>query len=974
MPLSSRGRLAFLLVTSALTSGLTSGLAIAPAAAQTAESQRSFSVPAGDASAALNAFAAQADIELLYPFDAVAGRVSPGLAGAYTVREGLVRLIADLPLTLASQNGRVYALRAAGAGGGDEATTLVDDVIVMGSRAALDRALRTERAADNLLNVVSAEDIGQFADENVAESLQRLPGVSIGRSEGEGRSVSVRGLPSQFTAVTVDGVRLGTSNNDTASVALDSVSNEQLQQIEISKSVLPSQDADTIGGAIDLKTLSAFRSREGVQIKAEGYYGEEVEDWGQEIAVNLTRKFLDDKLGLGATLSWSERPIRGTELEAEEGLDVVAALEQDDPEYLRPNEVVQVTETGQRTRWNGSVNLEYHPDAATEFYLRGTYSKLNDDDMSFQDIWVIEESEDEKILEVRPRGGLFDDVENERRLFFQDITDTITSLSAGGRVERAGWEAKYQLDWSLSKFDNPNAMRGRFRAEELLVDLDVGKDGYTLIPTVGDDGDGGDPFDPGDYQFNQLLYVQERREDEILSARLDLGRDFQAFGGAARLDFGGRLRSREKFNDREEYTGNPRSYDFRRTMDGLDLFDIEGLGYTAFFPTRQAGYDLFLEARDLLLADPAYQREDLSASGDYTVSEDVSAAYVQTTFEPRPDLRVVAGVRVEHTRSESQGYYTEFDGSGRGPDGQPNAGEIVDLGTVENSYTEWFPGVHLRWEPAADLLVRASWSRGLQRPNFNDRVNRLRVQFDSNDPDNRDLFAGNPYLEPLTADSFDLSAAWYPNEETALQAAVFHKRIDNFFFDFSGDGSDLDTLPIRLPDGVSGDFESVELTLNGEEAKVTGVELSWTQTYSGLPGLLSGVFTQANVTVTDSESTANVRDGESFALPGQRDVVGNLSLGWEDDRLSMRVAANYRGEALIELGGDPEEDVFTDPGVQVDFNLRYDVNDTVRLYLDAANVTDESEIRYYRGDDHGPMLYGNSAFGRTFKVGVRARF
>ncbi|GEM_PF-135258 len=954
-----------------------SGGAGQPAAA--GQDRVSFDIPAGPAADALNRFSRQAGIEIIYPFDAIAGHSVVGVSGAMSAREALGRLLRGLPLAIASDNGRMITLRAStrnaeAAGGAAVGSDAASQIIVTGARSALDKAVAAERAADNLTNVVSSEDTGQFADQNVAESLQRLPGVTVNRSEGEGRSVSVRGLPSQFTAVTIDGVRLGTSNVDTASVSLDSVSNEQLQQIEITKSVLPSQDADTIGGAINLRTLSAFSGKEKLQLRVDGYYGEVVDALGEQVSANLTQRFFEDRLGLGLSLAYSRRPIEGTELEGDAGLDAVTALEADDPEFLRHNEVIQVTETGERTRWNASANLEFRPSDGAEIFLRGTYSRLRDDDLSFQDIWVIENSEDDKILEVRPGGGLFDDVENERRMFFQNITDQIYSLSTGGSISSGGWDIGVQADWSLSRFSNPNALRGRFRAEELLVDLDSDRDGFTLAPAIGDDGDGGDPFDPASYQFNQLLYVQEQRRDEIWGARLDIGRETGLLGQHGRIDLGARMRLRSKSNDREEYTGNPRSFGVRQTMADADLFDVAGPGYAGFFPTRDAGYAMFMDARDALLAtNPAYQREDLSASGDYAVGEDVFAGYAQLTISQTDRLRIITGLRVEHTRADSQGFFTEFDGSGRGPDGVANSGEIVDLGTVSSEYTNWFPGLHLRWEPTDTVVVRGSWNRGIQRPDFNDRVNRMRVQFATDDPDNRDMYAGNPYLDPMMADSFDLSAAWYPTKGTALQAALFYKRITDFFFDFSGDGSDLAVLPLVLPDGVDGNFESIETVLNGEKAKVFGVELSWTQAYAGLPGILSGLFTQTNVTWANSESTANVRAGEVFALPGQRELVGNASLGWEDNGLSLRVAANYRGKALVVLAGNPEEDVFDRPTVQVDFNLRYDLTDRLRVYFDAANLNNARDIEYYRGES-GALFYTNAAFGRTFKLGLRAEF
>ena len=854
----------------------------------------------------------------------------------------------------------------------------LDTIVVVGQRASIRRAIRAEQTADNLVNVVASEDIGEFADQNVAESLQRVPGITLNRSEGEGRSVSVRGLPSSFTEVTVNGVRMGTSDADDTSVSLDSVSNDQLEEITVHKAVMPNQDADTIGGSIDLKTISAFtREDDQITLRAEGYFSEEASDWGEQVSGSITRRMMDGRLGVAATVSHSRRPIEGFELEADGGLDAVSTEGEDGPEYLRPNEVTIVRETSERTRRNASLNLEFRPDDDNQYFLRGTFSHLNDEDLAYQDIWVIEESEDEAILEARPRGGTFDEVELEKRLFFQDMTDRIFTVAAGGIHFMGPWKVDYQADYSRSNFDNPEALRGRFAVKDVLAELDVTEDSVRVSGQPGDDGDGGDPTDAGDYEFNQLLFVNERRQDAIATARIDFTRSFDSLLDVpGEISFGFKHRNRQKSNDREEFTGNPESNDYEGELEDLPLFTQNTpFGYNAFFPQRRETFAFFRDARDYLIANnPGYQRIDLSNSGDYEVEDAVTAAYVQTKLELSPALRLIAGLRVERTESSSQGYYTEFDSRGRGPDRVPGNGEVIHLGEVTQTYTDWFPGMHMLWSPTQRVIVRASASRGIQRPDFTDRINRLRVQFDSNDPDDRDLYAGNPYLKPLSANQFDASVAWYPNPETALQAAIFYKDIDNYFFDFSGDGDQLGLTPIQLPAGVNPDFENIETVLNGERARVGGVELSYVQAFTTLPGWLSGLFTQANVTWVHSEATTEVRDGEIFSLPFQRDLVGNLSLGWENDRFSIRGSANYLGESLVVIAGDAEEDVYTKPMTTVDLNLRYKLSNALELHLDAVNVTNEGEIEYYQGDNHGRLVYLNSNFGRTYRVGLRMRF
>lgn len=852
-----------------------------------------------------------------------------------------------------------------------------EEIIVTGQREALARAAEQERASDNLINVIEATDIGQFADQNVAESLQRVPGVTLNRSEGEGRSVSVRGLPSQFTPVTVNGVRLGTSSLTTSAATLDSISNDQLGSIEVTKAVLPSQDADTLGGSINLTSISAFRVRGSqLQLRAENYYSDLAGESGPRLGVTGLTRLANDTLGIAASLTWNRRPVFGTELEADSGLVRVPARNTGgSPAYLRPEEIAIIFETGDRKRINGTVNIEYRPHAGFELFARGTYSRIRDNDISYRDIIGLDSATGSDVVAVRPRGGRFDDGDLAKRLFFQDITNSVTTLSGGGRWEADGWRLSGQVDYSHADFDNPEALRGRFRERDIMVDLDGTDERYDIAFDRGVRGTAGNPFDPGLYEFDQLLSVQEYRTDEVIGGRLDLARAFDMFGQGAELAVGGRIRLREKTNDREEFTANPGSFGFRRTLADLPLFSQDsGFGYSSFYPSLPPSLALFRETRDFLLANnPNFQRQDLSNSGDYRIGEDIYAGYVQATVNPTPTLRLVGGVRVEHTKADSQGFFTEFDGSGVGPGGNP--GTILDLGTIGDSYTKFFPGLHLRWEPASAVLFRASYNRGFQRPDFDDRRNLQRVSIDNADPANtRDLFAGNPFLRPLVADQFDATIAIYPMRDTVLQASVFYKDLKDFFFDFSGTGEVLDSLPIVLPPGVDRNFRRITTTLNGEQAEVKGVEFQITHAMRYLPGVLSGLFAQANVTLVDSTSTASVRAGETFSLPDQRDVVGNVSVGYEDDGLLVRLAANYQGEALLVLGSRDEEDIFSKPAWNLDLNLRYRVNRNFQLTFDAINLTNASEIEYYRADEFGPLVAVNSAFGRSYQIGARVTF
>ena len=139
-----------------------------------------------------------------------------------------------------------------------------EEIVVQAVRFGQSKALNDQKEAVNIKNVLSEEQIQSFPDLNTAEVLQRVSGVSIQRDNGEGRFVSMRGTPSAMTNVTINGQQVAYSNSQNRMVELDVISAAQLSGIEVTKVLTPDMDADSIGGAINLKTRSAFDQPDGV--------------------------------------------------------------------------------------------------------------------------------------------------------------------------------------------------------------------------------------------------------------------------------------------------------------------------------------------------------------------------------------------------------------------------------------------------------------------------------------------------------------------------------------------------------------------------------------------------------------------------------------------------------------------------------------------------------------------------------------
>lgn len=854
------------------------------------------------------------------------------------------------------------------------------EIVVTGQRGALNEAVEHERRADNLVNIVTSDDVGQFGDQNTAEALQRLPGVTIGRNEGEGRTVSVRGLPSGFTQVTINGARVGTSEPGSSTVALDVVPADVLGQIELNKTYTPDMDGDTIGGAVELKSLSAFqRSGPITSLRVEGSISEYVGTISPKASASFARRLFDDTLGIALTASYFKRFIDGDDLRNESSL---LPITRSGVRYFYPGEVNQRFEIGVRERIGGTANIEFRPDADQEYYLRAQFTQLDDDDIRVQSQWQTERATGSEVQVIEDGFAQLIDVRQRNQIFFQPTRDRLWTVSVGNRNRFGAFEFSTQFDYARTRWAQEDGVRGRFEIDDIGVRTRFGRE--TSYIESFRDRTRPDPADLRQYLFTNLLFIEEERIDEIATGRADLRYDLSA---DSYLKFGVKHRMRDKSADKSEFNGNPRSIpEFQVNLSQFNLLTGANTRFRTFgpFPSIDAARDLFFRARDGLLTNPNFQRQDNSVAADYVLGEDVTSGYGMVSLDLSPAFKVIGGVRAEHTRFSSQGFFIETNADGLNPAGVPLT--PVDLGTYSRSYTDWLPSLVLRWEPTNTVLARASYGRGVKRPEFEDSVNSQVVSFTllsgAGQPEERrrELTAGNPFLNTLTSNNFDASLAWFPTRGTALQAAFFHKEISNFFIGLRlnaltpAERSQIITqTPIQLPSGVRTDFDQIDTVVNGASAKVTGVELSLSQTFPDAPGLLAGLFATANVTFATSEAEIRSRPGEQFPFPGQADLSGNVSVGYENDVFSLRTSVTHTGSRLQGVGSEPIFDRYRAPYTQTDINIRFNVTDRIQIYGDALNIFAVKDTRYYQGERFG-FFERVQDFGPTYQVGARVTF
>lgn len=791
----------------------------------------------------------------------------------------------------------------------------VESVTVIGQAARMEKALQKQRASDRIESVVSADAVAQLPDDNVAEALQRVPGISVERDQGEGRFVSVRGLGADLNSVNINGTQVPAPEADRRAVALDVLPSELIQSLSVIKTLTPDMDANSLGGTVEVQTLSAF-DHEGPfsTVTVEGGYNDMVDKASPKLSGALTRRFSlgdgTDNFGIAAAFSWQKRDFGSENVETGGAWDFEDGARLEEAE-MRDYKI-------RRERIGLGLNFDFKPSTNTDLYLRTLFSEFKDTET--RNAAGVEFNDAQSSGE---RG----DAEGYRRLKSREEKQSIPSFVLGGEHRFDLWTASMQAGYSQAEEKNPGGIAGaKFKGN---IDFeDAGFSGtrkpHLNMPSAF--------YDPSSFELDSVEWEKSTAKDKEKNIRLDLARDYALSDNAAQVKFGTKLSRREKTNNLEvwEFDGGGRSLaDF--ATGNVDY----GLGQ--FGPGINAG-----AIKDLIggmnWAD-AYQKE-ASTWNDFQINEDINAAYLMNTVDAG-DWSFIAGMRYENTSLEAKG--TEV------RDGEFLASE------QKHSYNDWLPSLHVRYQGGDNTQIRAAWTNSVVRPTFGQLSPGVYIN-------GGDAEFGNPNLKPLRSMNFDLGIEQYIGHAGVASAFVFYKDIDNFVF-----GTDM------AGTGLWADFDEALTFDNGSSAKVYGLELAYSQKLDWLPSPWNGLNLGSNVTFSGSEAYIN-RGGvrHKIDLPSQSSIVGNLMVGWENELLSTRLSANYKSKYLYEVSAaDAAHDLYADGQLFLDFSGRYSVNKNVQFYLQAQNLTDEKYYVYT-----GRTAYNGQyeQYGRNYKVGMTYLF
>lgn len=903
-----------------------------------------------------------------------------------------------------------------------EADNDVEVIEVRGLVSSLKRAMSDKKEALIVSDGIAAEDLGKFPDLNVAESLQRITGVSIDRSGGEGQQVTVRGFGPQFNTVLINGRQVATDSQG-REFNFDVLAADLITGANVFKSTQASYQEGGIGATVNVTTARPF-DYDGFQLvgQAKGMYETLSEETSPQASALISNTFNDGKFGILAAVSHQERDVQINRIETagwRPGLTLSNANGVIASNVFLPRNWDQIVDTQERTRTNASLVMQFAPSDVATITVDGFVSKFEVDSLA-NDLASWFEPSRVGSATVDPATGTVTQFTQEVGIFTDGVGDPRTDLVSHTRNSRdvttqgfgvnVDWAINDQLtatfDASMSDAENDQAGRQRFNV--IGITNNYSFDGTGARPVVTHDGFGNGNLPP---ESLARAHYNERNgftdEDEIVEVKLDFEyiADSDVFQSAK---FGIYRQEREKSRFQLFTNANCAFCGYNATIpqgliqpftannyfSGLidTFYAYDGEAYFAYLESPEAA-----AIQDQILGEePGFTAEALGdgfvpvlQNNRYTVNEDITSIYMDFTFVydiGDMPLSVNFGARYSQTSVDVAAVQSAID------DVVPTADQTLFSNVLGDptdfsqggSYSNLLPSLNAKLEIQEDMILRFSVYDSLTRPT----LSQLSPATLFGEPRRQNLTAsgGNPALEPFRSENWDVSFEWYFADASSFTFAIFNKEVEDFIITLTGE--ETFTLADRantdgnacaecfddegnLLDGLApelvGSTEVYNVTRpqNGEAARVNGFEVALTHIWE------SGFGFTVNATVVDSNASLGADTTQSFALEGLGDSQ-NLVLFYEKGPLQARVAFNNREGFLRRLdNGFNGEPVNTDTFGQWDISASYDINDHFTVFFEGINVTEEELRQTGRFENQTFNIEDN---GARYAVGVRAKF
>jgi len=836
--------------------------------------------------------------------------------------------------------------------------TVSQQVIVRGERERGEiEALNREETADNIVQVLPASVIMSLPNTNIADALGRMPSVSLERDEGEGKYVQIRGTEPRLTNVTVDGVHLP-SPESVRNVKLDAIPAALVDSIEINKTLSPSQEGDAIGGSVNLVTKRAteqpFLSIEGRGGYTPVGFGGFLDQFGATYGKRFGREKRFGAL-IGGSYDYNQRgtndiePVPGTTSVANgdfaNGVPVFFGMDVREYAFYRH-------------RYGFAGSADYKLGAGSLAYVRGLFSHFIDNG----DDWIMTPSVGTFATPTLTNADGQVNYSHVVRRPGQRLFNVIAGANHSLGKTLVTYEAALGQARSTGGFFSAN-FSGPSNVQFALDTSDPFTPKFTQLS-------GANMFDPANYTIGGpnfhffrafAMGTQNHIFERDITGSISVSRQYNAGSHFGAFEVGFKVRDAHKSSQFFEPTFDINTNGLlplnsvagSKTDPGYYFGNYKLLPFSSFDKIQSffnANRSLFTEATDF--------EHQINDPNDYRTVERVIAGYVQNTIT-LGHFRVLGGLRIEGTQGSFIGTQALF-----------NNGVFVSDTPVpgEQTYVNFLPSVQVQYNINGSTNLRAAYGRGIARPNFSDLP-----PFALFDPVLNRVSVGNPNLKPTHANDYDLLFEHYLKTVGIIQAGWFYKSLNDPIFA-------IQTSP------TTGQFTGFQQRqpVNGRSAHIQGVELSWEQHLTFLPGLLNGAGVAANYSYTTSQ--ANFPLDPNTGLPTRSDHPALLRQGpnnWNFDAtydkgpISARLGLTHNDANIAFYnftdgapGGikGPNGDDYFYPHTQVDAQVSYRLPRarSVHVIVSMLNLTNEV-FGFYQGSEQFPIQ--REYYSRTISAG-----
>ncbi len=866
----------------------------------------------------------------------------------------------------------------------------LDEVAITAQAEGQMRAINQQLGSSSIVSVVSSTRIQELPDANAAESIGRLPGVYITRVGGEGTQVVVRGLAPKYNVITIDGVRMASSNPGDRSADLSMISSDMLQGIEVFKTITADQDADVLGGTVNFKLREADGRQErfGLRLLAQGGYTGLSNAYNKynnyKLVPGIETRLFNDRLGVLVQANFERRNLASNEFGAayrNKGADHV--------DYLTQSITLHDIHRDRR-RVNGALLLDYKQRSGKIGLTNFISSGITDivDRSQNLAIYLGPGARNQHVYSLgysRTELKMMSNTLNiERQLPFAHV---------GAKISHNLSETVNPDDWAVTFYQSPAGIN-QFENVENLDPKVVSKAVLT---------------DPARTRLNTISTTSGRTKERAITASLDvlvpvfISKNFTPeikFGGLYRINR--RSYSAEVFGTNATFispsargasqmivgefgiqTNDPLSiplsffvdpgYNYGKFLDGdfemhnpMHFRMIEDLVRFA-----QSHFEAFAAAGS---AEAFARNNYLSITNNYSGKENLAAGYAMTTFHIGRKLMVIPGIRFQTLTTSYSGIRGQ-----QSPLSYQRYDHSDTTITVRHPY--WLPNLNIRYKAFSWFDIRLAYSNTISYPDFNAILPRIDVTTGAA------LAWNNFLLKPSRSANYDLYFTFFENKIGLFTVGGFLKRIENLIYPWTFNKAGLEAKPYYLTDrNPAAHLTYTISTFVNSPYMINnwGLEVDWQTHFWYLPHPFKGIVFNVNYTrgysraeypyvYAGATSATDIDTSFTDRLLFQPNNIVNVSIGYDYKDFSIRVSMIYHDDVFVGVSQWPQLRAITAPYNRWDISFRQKLPWlSLQLYGEVNNLNGERDLNVLQKYAHIPR--SAETYGMTANMGIRWQF